>query len=147
MTEIQIGKDVIGVGVGALILNDQGQILMALRGPAARNERGKWEIPGGSVDWGETFEQAIIREVQEEIGVQIEVVELLTVSDHLLPDEGEHWVSPTYICRIVSGEPCIQEPEKCSELGWFTLEEAEAMPLSVVTKSDIAVLRQRHPIA
>lgn len=147
MTEIQIGKDVIGVGVGALILNDQGQILMALRGPAARNERGKWEIPGGSVDWGETFEQAIIREVQEEIGVQIEVVELLTVSDHLLPDEGEHWVSPTYICRIVSGEPCIQEPEKCSELGWFTLEEAEAMPLSVVTKSDIAVLRQRHQIA
>lgn len=142
-TEGRIGKDYIGVGVGALIFNEQGQFLMSLRGPKARNEQGRWEIPGGKVEWGETLAETLIREIKEEIGVDIEVLELLTVSDHLLRAEGEHWVSPTFICKITSGTPIIMEPEKCAELRWFSLDEAETMPLSVVTQSDVQVLRKR----
>ncbi len=44
------GKDYIGVGVGAMIFNDKGELLLAKRGQAAKNERGCWEIPGGSPD-------------------------------------------------------------------------------------------------
>ncbi len=83
VTDSQPGKDYIGVGVGALILNEKGDVLLGLRGSLAKNEVGKWEIPGGAVEVGETFEAALHREVREEIGVEIEVKELLTVADHI----------------------------------------------------------------
>jgi 8-oxo-dGTP diphosphatase len=140
---MKAGTDYIGVGVGACIMNDEGKILIALRGKEAKNERGKWEIPGGSVDFGETFEQAIKREVMEELGVEIQVGELINIWDHIIPQEHQHWVSPTYICRIIKGEPVINEPHKCDQIGWFALEEAEQLPLSIITKMDIDHLKKK----
>lgn len=113
------GIDYIGVGVGALIVDDQGRLFLARRGPKAKNERGLWEFPGGAVERGERLADALRREIREEYGVEIEVGELLDVVDHLLPEEGQHWVSPAYLCRIVSGTPAILEPDKCAEIGWF----------------------------
>jgi 8-oxo-dGTP diphosphatase len=113
------GVDYIGVGVGAVIVDANGRLFLARRGPKAKNERGLWEFPGGSVEFGETLADALKREMREEYGIEIAVGELLDVVDHILPEEGQHWVSPSFICSIVSGEPVIQEPEKCSEIGWF----------------------------
>ncbi|KPL73079.1 hypothetical protein ADN00_14915 [Ornatilinea apprima] len=113
------GIDYIGVGVGALIVNAQGLVFLARRGPLAKNERGLWEFPGGSVEFGETLAQSLIREMREEFGITISVGRLLDVVDHILPEEKQHWVSPTFICSITSGEPAIQEPGKCAEIGWF----------------------------
>ncbi|MBZ0274662.1 MAG: NUDIX domain-containing protein [Anaerolineae bacterium] len=140
---VKPGRDVIGVGVGAIVLNDQGEMFLAQRGPNASNERGCWEFPGGRVEFGERLAAAIAREFSEEYGMLIEVGELLTVEDHILPDEGQHWVSPTFIARHVSGEPRILEPEKCSAIGWFTLETLPA-PLSRITQSDIAAYRAKY---
>jgi 8-oxo-dGTP diphosphatase len=140
---LRAGTDYIGVGVGALIFNSEGKLLLTLRGQKAKNERGKWEIPGGSVEFGETFAQAIQREVNEELGISIEVKELLHLADHLIPDEKQHWVSPTYICQITSGVPIIKEPEKCEKIGWFSIDEAVQLPLSLVTQQDIEVLKKR----
>lgn len=123
----QAGVDYIGVGVGGLILDEDNRIFIAQRGPLAKNEQGKWEIPGGSVEFGETFSEALIREIREEIGVVVEVGELLQLSDHLLPDEQQHWISPSFFCKIVQGEPKIMEPGKTIDFGWFTLEEAEQL--------------------
>jgi len=117
------GVDYIGVGVGAVIVDAAGRLFLAKRGTKARNERGLWEFPGGSVEFGETLAAALQREMREEYGIEIAVGELLDVVDHILPDEGQHWVSPAFICSIVSGEPIIQEPEKCSEIGWFLPED------------------------
>lgn len=113
------GVDYIGVGVGAVIRNERGELFLARRGPLAKNERGLWEFPGGSVEFGERLADALRREIREEYGMEIEVGELLDVVDHILTDEGQHWVSPTYLCRVVSGEPRILEPGKCTEIGWF----------------------------
>jgi 8-oxo-dGTP diphosphatase len=113
------GIDYIGVGVGALIVDGQGRLFLARRGPKAKNERGLWEFPGGAVERGERLADALRREIREEYGVEIEVGELLDVVDHILPDEGQHWVSPAFVCRIVSGTPVIREPGKCSDIGWF----------------------------
>ncbi len=139
--QIQIGKDVIGVGAGALIFNDEGKVLLSLRGPKAKNEVGKWEIPGGAIEFGETIKTGLQREIKEELGIEVEVGEMIQLCDHILPEEHQHWVSPTYICTIVSGTPTIMEPEKCDKLGWFTIEEAEALPLSVITRKDIEALK------
>lgn len=137
------GIDYIGVGVGALIFNDEGKMFLTLRGREAKNERGTWEIPGGAVEFGETLEAAIIREIKEEHDIEIEVVELLDVCSHIIPDEHQHWVSPTYICKIIAGTPVIKEPNKCEQIGWFSLEEAKKLPLSIVTKYDIEQLEKR----
>ncbi len=84
------GIDYIGVGVGAVILNAGGQVFLARRGKEARNESGKWEFPGGSVEFGETVEHALTREIMEEFGFEIEVEKLLDVVDHIIPDERQH---------------------------------------------------------
>lgn len=139
------GVDYIGVGVGAAIFDVDGKLFITKRGEKAKNERGKWEIPGGSVEFGETFEQAIKREVMEELGIEIEVLDLLGICDHLIPDEHQHWVAPTFLCRIAKSKPKILEPEKCAEIGWFTIEEAEKLPLSIVTKFDIEQLKKKFP--
>ncbi len=120
------GIDYIGVGVGAIIVNERGEVFLARRGPQAKNERGLWEFPGGSVEFGERLADALKREIREEYGVEIEVGKLLDVIDHILPQEGQHWVSPSYLCKISSGEPRILEPGKCTEIAWFDPRHAPA---------------------
>jgi mutator protein MutT len=137
------GRDYIGVGVGALVFNEQGQVFLAQRGGKATNERGAWEFPGGKVTFGETLIETIQREFIEEYGMQIEVLELLGVNDHILPEEGQHWVSPTYIARHVAGTPTIREPEKCLAIDWFSLD-ALPKPLSQVTQEDLKMLQKRN---
>jgi 8-oxo-dGTP diphosphatase len=141
---MQAGRDYIGVGVGALLFDSSGRIFLTQRGPKAKNERGKWEIPGGAVEFGETCADAAIREVFEEYGIKIKVLKMLQLCDHIIPDEKQHWLSPTYVCEIVSGTPEIKEPEKCTAIGWFTLEEAQHLPLSIVTQHDINTLLKQH---
>ncbi len=140
---MRIGKDYIGVGVGAAILNEQGQIFLTLRGEKAKNEQNKWELPGGTVEFGETIERALKREIKEEHGVDIKIITLLGICDHIIPNEKQHWVSPTYICRIVKGTPRILEPEKCKEIGWFSIEDAEKLRLTIVTDYDLQLLKQK----
>jgi 8-oxo-dGTP diphosphatase len=117
------GVDYIGVGVGAIIIDQQGKLFLSRRGPKTKNERGLWEFPGGGVEFGEKLADGLRREMREEYGVEIEVGELLDVVDHILPEEGQHWVSPTFLCWIVSGSLSILEPEKCSVIGWFAPEQ------------------------
>lgn len=130
------GVDYIGVGVGALLVDEQGRLFLSQRGPLAKNERGLWEFPGGGVEFGETLAAALKREMYEEYGIEIAVGELLDVVDHILPEEGQHWVSPTFLCRLLSGQPHILEPGKCSAIGWFSLDEIPAQ-LSRITRSNL----------
>jgi mutator protein MutT len=138
---VKRGIDYIGVGVGAIIVDKQGRIFLARRGPKAKNERGLWEFPGGSVEFGETLAQALQREIQEEYGIKISVSQLVDVVDHILPQEHQHWVSPTYICEISSGKPYIREPEKCTEIGWFYIDQVPN-ELTQITRINLENYRQ-----
>jgi 8-oxo-dGTP diphosphatase len=137
------GFDVIGVGVGAVIYNARGEFFLSQRGPLAKNDRGTWEFPGGSVEFGERLADAIQREIREEYGMEIAITGLLSVDDHILLDECQHWVSPTFLARHLAGEPRILEPGKCAAIGWFTLATLPA-PLSVITQADVAALEKHH---
>lgn len=136
------GIDYIGVGVGAVIVNDHGELFFAQRGPQAKNERGLWEFPGGSVEFGETLAAALQREMVEEYGIEIAVGDMLDVIDHILPEEGQHWVSPTFLCRIASGQPVIREPGKCAAIGWFSPDRAPEN-LTQVTHQNLNHYRER----
>jgi 8-oxo-dGTP diphosphatase len=137
------GIDYIGVGVGAVIFDSGGRVFLAKRGREARNESGKWEFPGGGVEFGETLQQAIVREVREEYGIEIAVLGLLDVVDHLIPEEGQHWVSPTFLCSISSGTPSIREPHKCDEIGWFTIDDIPVEKLSLASKKSLDSLEKK----
>jgi 8-oxo-dGTP diphosphatase len=112
-------SDVPRVGVGILILDSQNRALLTLRKRSP--EAGCWSIVGGKVDFLENLEQCAVREAREEAGVEVELLRLLCVTDHVLPDEGQHWVAPAYLGRIVKGEVRNCEPDKTQEVKWFEL--------------------------
>lgn len=138
------GVDYIGVGSGAMIFNSEGKVFIAKRGPKARNESGKWDFPGGSVEFGELCEDAVKREIKEEYDFDIEVIELLEVVDHILPEEKQHWVSPSFVARHVAGEAKNMEPEKCTEIKWVDLSEIDPASLSTTSKSNFKKYIERY---
>jgi 8-oxo-dGTP diphosphatase len=137
------GLNYIGVGVGAVIFDAEGRVFLAKRGSLARNERNRWEFPGGGVEFGETLVHALVREIAEEYGCEIEVQELLDVVDHIILEEGQHWVSPTFICTVKSGTPHIREPHKCDEIGWFSIDEVPEEKLTIASRKGLESLRKK----
>jgi 8-oxo-dGTP diphosphatase len=136
------GRDFIGVGVGALVFNNEGRVFLAKRGSEARNESGCWEFPGGTVEFGEKLADAIKREMLEEYGLEIGVTGVLGAFDHILEKGKEHWVSITFLGRIIAGTPTILEPNKCSEIGWFPLS-SPPNPLSEISAQNLDAYRKR----
>lgn len=133
------GQDYVGVGVGAMIFDEDGRLLLTKRGQGAKNERGCWEVPGGDVEFGETRAEAVVREVMEELGVAVEVVEELHTIDHLIPGEGQHWVATPFVVRILDAqEPRIMEPHKCEAIEWFEIDKLPS-PLSITTELNLGV--------
>jgi 8-oxo-dGTP diphosphatase len=109
------------VGAGVLLVDDRERVLLTLR--KAAPEAGCWSILGGKVDFLETVNDCAIREAYEESGVRVSIERLLCITDHLLPAENQHWVSPSYLARIVEGEAYNREPHKAHEVRWFGLGE------------------------
>ena len=140
------GVDYVGVGVGAVIINNKSKFFLSKRGEKARNEKGLWHFPGGTLEFGEKLEDCIKREIKEEFGVDIKIIDSLEPFDHILPHEHQHWVAFCFVANIISGTPTNKEPEKCAEIGWFTLNEIEKLPLSSVSKIRIKQLKEKpHP--
>ena len=101
------------VGCGAAIWRE-GRLLLVKRRKAP--EAGHWNLPGGKVDFGERVEDAVRREIAEEIGVEIELTRSLGFVETFA--DAQHWVSPIYEARIVAGEPVNREPDKHEALLW-----------------------------
>ncbi len=116
------------VGVGAIILRS-GSILREKRGnePA----RGRWTIPGGVVEVGESLKQAVKRETEEETGLKLEKAELLDVVDQVhLDSQGRieyHYVIIDYIVEA-SGDP--KAASDAADLRWVQLEDVEGYDLT-----------------
>ncbi len=127
------GKDYIGVGVGAVIF-ERNQILLLKR--LKEPEVGYWSIPGGAIEFGETIEEAVKRELQEELAAEVDIVTLLGVTNHILPEEKLHWVSPVFLVKIIAGIPKNVEADKHSDLCWFKLEN---LPNNVTLTTKTAI--------
>lgn len=134
---MKAGVDYIGVSVGAWIINGKGEVLLTKRSQNAKNEKGKWEAPGGAVEFGETLEEAIRREMKEELGIEIEILEQWKAKNHIISDENQHWVPTTFLVKVAKGsKPQIMEPHKFDAIGWFVPENFPS-PLSFITRLDL----------
>lgn len=110
------------LGVGAVIINDQDEILLVLRNH--NPEKGMWSIPGGKVDPYESLEHGVIREIQEEVNLEVEVKGLLCMAETIRPEHEEHWVSAIYEVAIIGGEAQNMESEGAiADLKWFSLDQ------------------------
>ena len=119
--------------VCGVIENSDGRFLACLR-PADKHLGGMWEFPGGKVDPGESPETALIRELKEELGVDVEIGRALTPviwsyesrSIRLLP----------FHCDIIRGEP---RPIEHTELRWCTPEDFDSLHWA---DADVPILRE-----
>ncbi len=128
------GVDYIGVGVGGVIINDDNKILLLLRKKPP--EEGCWSIPGGAVEFGETIETAILRELSEELGINGEIISLLRVTNHIGKDNSFHWVSPAFLVRVTYGNPTNVEPDSHQDIAWFSID---SLPENVTITTALAI--------
>ncbi len=128
------------VGGGAVILRN-GAILLLQR--ATEPEAGCWGIPGGKVDPFEPVADAVRREVEEETGLRLGEMDLLSLCDMIDREAGYHWVAPAYLATEVEGEARLCEPTKHSGLGWFALNDLPE-PLTAPTRAAVAALGARQ---
>lgn len=132
------------IAVAGLIFTDDDKVLLAMRGPKARDKHGKFEgVGGGVLPSDRNLHSALRREIREEIGkVKVKIEDLLTVK--ILPGEdGINWVVVDYICRLVSGTPAIMEPKKCTSLSYFSLTEIDKKTLSYFQQVAMKAYKKR----
>jgi len=124
------------VGVGAIIIEDDRVALVRRGQPPLQ---GKWSIPGGVLEVGETLRAAAEREVREETGLEVEIGELLGVFDRVVPDEeGQiryHYVLIDFLCRRVSGK--LRAGDDAADADWFQAAELDELGLAPETRKVI----------
>jgi ADP-ribose pyrophosphatase YjhB (NUDIX family) len=131
-------------GVASVTIHN-GKVLLALRGKAP--SYGKWGIPGGVVEVGETLHQAIRREVLEETNVCVEPIKLLTVFDSINRDDNGrvryHYVLFEYLCRYVSGD--VKANSDAPDARWVPFEELASLDIMPSTRKFIdKVLKENN---
>ena len=130
---IHVSHKLIGV---AVIWNKKGQILISRRLPN-NFMGGLWEFPGGKVESGETVEECIQREISEELGINIEVVEQLITINH---NYTNLYVSlNVYQCLYIGGIP---QPLECDEVRWVNLYELDDFTFPEANTQIISLLQE-----
>ncbi len=116
-----------------------GRILLARRSERARDEPGAWDCGAGALEFGETFEAAVTREVGEEYAVSPLEIRQLGVRNVLRDDPPSHWVAVVFAVRVDPARVRIGEPHKFDELDWFAPGELPA-PLHSQLPATLALL-------
>lgn len=131
------------VGVGGVVIS-KGRALLIKRGHPPLE--GQWSIPGGTLEVGETLQEGVRRELTEEAGVEVRVLDLIEVFERIFHDEAGkiqyHFVILDYLCEGVSGEP--RAGSDVVDVAWATEAELERYSL---TPTATRVIRRAFEMA
>lgn len=120
-------------GVAGIIVHD-GRILLSVRGKPP--SEGKWGLPGGAVEVGETVEEALVREVTEETSVTVRPLKLVAVLDSVNRDEDGgvkyHYVLFEYLCGYVTGE--VHPGSDAPDARWVPLGGLDSVDMMPTTR-------------
>jgi 8-oxo-dGTP diphosphatase len=134
------------VGVGGVVIRD-GRALLIRRGSPPLE--GQWSIPGGTLELGETITEGVRRELREETGLEVHVLDLIEVFDRIFPDgEGRpqyHFVILDYLCESATGAP--RAGSDVTDAAWAGEEELARFELTAtasrILKKAFALYRVR----
>jgi 8-oxo-dGTP diphosphatase len=124
------------VGLGVFIFKN-GKFLMQQR--QGSHGAGTWSVPGGHLEFGESFEDTARREVKEETNLEIKNVRFGAVTNDHFVDENKHYVTIWMMSDWATGKAYITEPDKCVAQAWHTFEHLPAplfLPWQQLLKSD-----------
>lgn len=137
------------VGVGGVIIEDRHALLIR-RG--SEPLRGQWSIPGGTLELGETLEEGVARELLEETGVQVRVLDLIEVFDRIFNANGiiaknerkpkYHYVIVDYLCERIGGEP-----RAGSDVTDVIFAREEELPRFHLTETAMRILKKAFAMA
>jgi nucleoside triphosphatase len=125
--------------VGALVTNPEGLVLIVRTG----KWRGTWGVPGGKVEWGETLEAALLREFQEEVGLELERVRFALLQEAVDDPQfhrSAHFVLINYFA--FSQGSAITPNHEIEEWAWVSPEQALTYPLNTFTRLLVEAYQQ-----
>ena len=124
--------------VSAVALVDKDSRILIAKRPSGKSMAGLWEFPGGKVEFGETPEQALVRELSEELDIKTwnSCLAPLTFASHSY--EEFHLLMPLFICRKREG---IIKPKEKQELKWVYSKDLKNYPMPPADIPLIAILR------
>ncbi|KAJ5126090.1 hypothetical protein N7448_005400, partial [Penicillium atrosanguineum] len=113
------------VGVGVFALNSEGKFILGER--KGSHGAGTWALPGGHLEFGESFETCAARELLEETGLQIQNLQFLTAVNSVFEKENKHYIT-IFMAGTVhdAAQPQNLEPEKCTGWEWVSWDELKA---------------------
>lgn len=113
-----------GVGFGVMLLKE-GKVLLGKRhddpvkASSLLHGEGTWTMPGGKLHFQEGLKEAAVREVFEETGIKIKNLEIISISNDIVPDN--HFVTIGFLGKEFEGEPETMEPDEITKWEWFAL--------------------------
>jgi 8-oxo-dGTP pyrophosphatase MutT (NUDIX family) len=124
------GLDHIGITLVYFCHDGEGTFLMNLRSQQARDEQGRWDIGGGALEFGNTVENTLRKEIREEYCTDVLASEFLGFRDVHRKYNGEytHWIALDFKVLVDRSKVQNGEPHKFDKIAWFTLD---AMPAPV----------------
>lgn len=136
---MSIPMNTIGAGCGVMIFNNKNQLLLGLKNTdraladSELHEEGTWCMPGGMIEYGESFEEAGAREVKEETGLVVRNLEVFCVQTDR--NKHAHFISVGMIAREFEGTPYPAEKDVIVKWEWFNLNELPSNIFSASKKT------------
>jgi 8-oxo-dGTP diphosphatase len=118
-------KKKVGIGFGIMILKD-GKVLLGKRhddpqkASSLLNGAGKWTMPGGKLNFRETFEEGAKREAMEETGITLKKMTIICVNQDII--ETAHFITIGIFSNEFDGEARVMEPDEITEWKWFDIQ-------------------------
>ena len=118
-------KKRVGAGFGVMMLRG-GKVLLGKRhddpekASSDLSGEGTWTMPGGKMDFGEEIIEGAKREVKEETGLDLGVVEIIAINNDMTEDA--HYVTIGMFCEDFEGEPKVMEPDEITSWDWFDID-------------------------
>ena len=129
------------VTVGALIFNEEGKVFLMI----SPKWQGKYSLPGGHIEYGETIEETAKREIKEETGLDIFDIQFLMVQECIFSEEfykKKHFIFLDYIAKAKDTN-VILDGREGTEHVWTTIDEALKLPLNPYTKNTILEYKEK----
>lgn len=121
------------VSTNAIILNLNKNILFVRRSMTDDYLPGKWELPGGGLDYGEEPERGLQREIKEECGISVSIEKPVAVSSYFIKDNQR--IEITYLCRVSDGTSPVVLSHEHDLCRWNSLEEAHLLDIDEYIKT------------